>query len=306
MSIRIGNSSLFSGVIVGNRAIGITGAAVRALPAGPHGRSIFHNDWQSAADDAVEFRAVPRSWPAGLTLFEDGTSIYDGPGASVVIDLYADGVPYGTSTLRLREGVVAVPVVRPIASTAAVWRPRGAFRGAHAVHGTVRGIASTAAVRRPRGVATLGQWIGPSGRYTGTRQLADRIGQSELIQITNPQDPTATAIDPVRMLNALDDIEALIDAKLSPRFHIPLASVPRLLSNIAADLLRARLYDDRIPESIANREKAALRLLDDIASGKLSLGLDLASQTTAPADGPSFFQGGASIFTADSLRDFAP
>lgn len=141
--------------------------------------------------------------------------------------------------------------------------------------------------------------------YVTSQQLVDRFGLDELIQISNPTDPTATTVNATRVDNAIADIGALIDAKLAPRYTVPLTTVPLVLLNIACDLVRARLYDDRIPDRIAERERAALKLLDQVGEGKLTLGLDAAAQATPPSDGPQSFSGTA-VFTADSLRDYAP
>ncbi|MFG6462265.1 gp436 family protein [Roseateles sp. DXS20W] len=141
--------------------------------------------------------------------------------------------------------------------------------------------------------------------YVTTQHLIDRFGQAELIQVTNAEDPAATTVNATRVTNAVADIGALIDAKLAARYALPLATVPLVLLNVAADLVRARLYDDRIPDRLADREKAALKLLDQIAEGTLSLGLDAAAQPTPPSDGPQYFSG-RSVFTADSLSDYAP
>lgn len=141
--------------------------------------------------------------------------------------------------------------------------------------------------------------------YVTTQQLVDRFGVDELIQITNHTDPSATTVNETRVANAVADIDALVNASLAARYALPLTTVPLVLLNIAADLVRARLYGDRIPNHIGEREKAALKLLDKIAGGTLALGLDAAAQTTPPSDGPQYFTG-SSVFTADSLRDYAP
>jgi len=107
----------------------------------------------------------------------------------------------------------------------------------------------------------------------------------------------------VRMDDAIADIDALVTAKLATRYAMPLTSVPRVLRNIACDLVRARLYEDRITDHVADREKAALALLNDIAAGKLTLGLDDAAQPTVAVDGPAFATAGR-VFTRDSLADY--
>lgn len=139
--------------------------------------------------------------------------------------------------------------------------------------------------------------------YTTAQQLTDRFGLDELIQITNPTDPTATAVNAVKLDGAVADIDALIDAKLQARYTLPMLTVPLVLSNVACDLVRARLYDDRIPERLAERERAALKLLDQMASGQMALGLDAVAQATPTTDGPQFFSAGR-VFGPDSLADY--
>lgn len=139
--------------------------------------------------------------------------------------------------------------------------------------------------------------------YTTAQQLTDRFGLDELIQITNPTDPTATAVNAVKLDGAVADIDALIDAKLQARYTLPMLLVPLVLSNVACDLVRARLYDDRIPERLAERERAALKLLDQMASGQMALGLDAVAQATPTTDGPQYFSAGR-VFSPDSLADY--
>ena len=141
--------------------------------------------------------------------------------------------------------------------------------------------------------------------YCTQPHLTDRFGEVELIQLTNPTDRTATAVNATRIDDAIADIDALIDAKLQARFSLPLASVPRVLRNIACDLVRARLYEDRITDRVAERERAAMKLLDEIAKGSLSLGLDDAAQPTPSSDGPQFTTG-TRVFSPGLLSDYAP
>lgn len=141
--------------------------------------------------------------------------------------------------------------------------------------------------------------------YAQQQHLIDRFGLVELVQLTNPTDPAATTVSGQRVADAIADIDAIIDAKLAARYALPLASVPLVLRNIACDLVRARLYEDNITDRVAERERAAMKLLDQISSGAVSLGLDAAAQPTAPTGGPAFVAS-SRVFTARSLSDFAP
>lgn len=141
--------------------------------------------------------------------------------------------------------------------------------------------------------------------YTTQADLIRRHGEIELIQLTNPDDRAAVAVNATRLADAIADIDALIDAKLAARYSLPLASVPLVLRNLACDLVRARLYEDNITDRVAERERAAMKLLDQISSGAVSLGLDAAAQPTASTGGPAFAAAGR-VFTAGLLADYAP
>lgn len=139
--------------------------------------------------------------------------------------------------------------------------------------------------------------------YCTQSQLEERFGLAELVQITNHEDPAATTVHAGRVARAVEDIDALIDAKLAGRYALPLASVPNVLRNLANDLVRARLFEERITEHVANREKFALKVLDEIATGKVQLGLDLAGNATPTTDGAQ--AEGQRVFSRATLADYA-
>lgn len=139
--------------------------------------------------------------------------------------------------------------------------------------------------------------------YITLQQLTQRFTADELVQLTNTTDPSATEIDESVLSDAITDVDALIDAKLSARYALPLSSVPLVLANVAADLVRARLHINSKPDHVAERERAALKLLDQMAEGKVQLGLDAAQQATASSEGPQFTSGGRT-FSPSSLADY--
>ena len=142
--------------------------------------------------------------------------------------------------------------------------------------------------------------------YASLQNLTERFEQLELVQITNPHDHTAQTVNQVKVDDALADADAVIDAKIGARYALPLATVPRVLRNIACDLARARLYEDRITDHVLKREEAAMKLLDEIRDGKVTLGLDLVGQPAAAAQGGPQFTEPNRVFTRDSMSDYAP
>lgn len=107
--------------------------------------------------------------------------------------------------------------------------------------------------------------------------LITRFGAEELAQLTAPVpgDPLDASV----VEAAIAEAEGLVQAVLSARYAWPLAPpVPPLITGAACDLVRALLSRDALPETVERRAADARRLLDQLAAGKLTLGV-----ATAPA-----------------------
>ena len=139
--------------------------------------------------------------------------------------------------------------------------------------------------------------------YATPDDMTTRYSERELIELT-VRDNTAATVDLAVLDRALLDADAEIDARLQTRYTLPLPTVPRLLVNIACDIARYRLYDDRATDQVTRRYEDAVRLLDKIGKGDISLGLDAATGPTAPSGGPSFTEP-VRTFSAGQLSDYA-
>lgn len=142
----------------------------------------------------------------------------------------------------------------------------------------------------------------PSLHYAGQTDMVTRFGDVELVQLTN-RVRTATAIDSVVLERALEDADAEINASLQPRYSLPLASTPRLLVNIACDIARYRLYEDRATDHVRRRYDDAVSMLNRIRKGEIQLGLN-ALQETTPSVGGAAHKATRRTFSRDSLRDY--
>lgn len=131
--------------------------------------------------------------------------------------------------------------------------------------------------------------------YATQADLVARFTESEIGQVADTDG--SGEIDPALVARALADADAEIDAALAVRYQLPLASVPPLLVRIACDLARFSFYTDAVPEVVALRQKNAVRLLADIAAGRVSLGL-----ATPPAAADS----GNPVLVKSPARIFGP
>lgn len=108
--------------------------------------------------------------------------------------------------------------------------------------------------------------------YAQVSDLIDRYGEQEIIQLTDRATPPIGRIDTTVAERALSDADAEIDAYLSGRYSLPLASVPPVLTRVACDIARYRLWDDQAPEEVRSRYEDARRLLESLSAGRVTLG----------------------------------
>lgn len=117
--------------------------------------------------------------------------------------------------------------------------------------------------------------------YAAIDDLVSRFGESEIIQLTDRE--VSGALDDAVAQQALDDASAEIDGYLQSRYTLPLATVPAALARVCADIARYRLYDDHASEQIRDRYRDAIRWLEGVSRGNVSLGL--ADDGSAPTSG---------------------
>lgn len=147
--------------------------------------------------------------------------------------------------------------------------------------------------------------------YATPAALLDRLGAPDLLALlgdraTDPTDPAAVlaALEAAPSVQrALGDAQAEIDGYLAGRYALPLATVPPVLERLACDVARYRLYERRPTDEIRQRYEDAVRVLEQIARGTVTLGLP-AADTPAPVAGRVEFTGAPRRFSRDSLQGY--
>lgn len=107
--------------------------------------------------------------------------------------------------------------------------------------------------------------------YITLKDLRDRFGDVELIQLTDTHDNDA--IDQVKVNQAIADADAMIDSYIGGRYGLPLVETPTVLVKPACDITRYYLYDDNTTELVENNYNTALKFLKDVQAGKATLGI---------------------------------
>lgn len=167
--------------------------------------------------------------------------------------------------------------------------------------------------------------------YVTHAQLADRPGPRELAQVATAerdaivddelmlatllaQDRSAWSAEEIavadaalqRIDDAVADADGLINGYLAKRaYTLPLDPTPRIVTTWSRDISRYFLHKDRLSsegnDPIVRGYKDALRLLEQLAIGKFSLGLD-DEQVTTGVGSPEYTPG---TFTLrDALTDY--
>jgi phage gp36-like protein len=110
-------------------------------------------------------------------------------------------------------------------------------------------------------------------RLVGGALLLSAARGESLASYTAPeQERVAQAL--ILMNRALADAEAEINGYVGTRYPLPLTPMPPILGRLACDLARYHLAGEQVTEVLKDRQKAATKVLQDVASGRMSLGAD--------------------------------
>lgn len=132
--------------------------------------------------------------------------------------------------------------------------------------------------------------------YCTLSDLIDRFGRDELVQLTDRAAVPTGDIDAAVVERAIGDAGQLIDGYVAGRYRLPLDPLPDLVRRIACDLARFYLHSNDPTEAVKDAHKEALRLLDRIAGGTVTLqAAGIGGTLAAPAGAPTlaaFMPGG--------------
>lgn len=123
--------------------------------------------------------------------------------------------------------------------------------------------------------------------YTTDADLFNLIAARTLTQLA-ADDPQAEAPDPLILAEARAYADAQVDARLRQRYPLPLASVPRELTDWSLALARHWLYSRRpegqdLPPAVVDAYRDALKALDAVRDGKMSLAVAAPGGGETPA-----------------------
>jgi phage gp36-like protein len=124
--------------------------------------------------------------------------------------------------------------------------------------------------------------------YATSADLVSRYGETEILQLTDRAG--LGVVDELVAAEALDDASAEVDTYLVGRYDLPLATTPLVLVRLTCEIARYRLYPEP-SEAVRRAYEDARRVLEQLAAGKLTLGLPEDSAGTGEpdwSDGPGW------------------
>lgn len=132
--------------------------------------------------------------------------------------------------------------------------------------------------------------------YANQQNMIDRFGQSEVIALTDRDH--IGAIDDQVLDGGLAEADAEINPYLQPKYMLPLPVVPRIIVGMACDIARYRLCGGAVTETdeIRNRYKDAIKFLERVSRGEISLGLDAANHAAQPVNTVRFSPPNTRVF----------
>lgn len=141
--------------------------------------------------------------------------------------------------------------------------------------------------------------------YSDIDDIRKLVPEDVLIQLTD--DEAAGLVNEQRVAEAISQADAEIDSYCGGRYSVPFSTVPEVVRKISVDIALYTLYCRRVEEAPAvrtERYRNAIRQLEGIARGLISLGVDPApsastdgrAETNTPTDG--------NVFSRDKLKGF--
>lgn len=128
----------------------------------------------------------------------------------------------------------------------------------------------------------------------------------EAVTASLTDDSLTGSIDAAVVGEAIADADAEIDAWVGGRYQVPFSPVPDVICKVSADIAIYNLFsrrDAELPEVRKDRYRNALKLLESIAKGTVSIGA--AEQTAAQATGDlPRYTTPEPVFTTETLKGF--
>ncbi len=138
-------------------------------------------------------------------------------------------------------------------------------------------------------------------RYATQADLIKRYGRHVIQTISD--DENSGELDETQVEAALTDASNTIDVYIGGRYTLPLSSAPVALNLHACHLARYFLEKNYATEQARKDYEDSIRFLEQVAAGKISLGL-AADNTTVESDNTAIIQSAGSVWAREKSKGF--
>ena len=139
--------------------------------------------------------------------------------------------------------------------------------------------------------------------YCTLDDIKKLISEETIVQLTD--DEEQGVVNQSRVAEAVSQADGEIESYCQDRYEIPFSSVPVLIRKLSVDISIYNLYSRRletIPQIRADRYKNAIRLLEGVQKGTVSIS---ATETAdAESANEAAIEAGTRIFTREKMKGF--
>ena len=140
--------------------------------------------------------------------------------------------------------------------------------------------------------------------YSTIDDIRKLLPEQELIALTD--DESLGTVEQGRVDEAIAQADAEIDSYCAVRYSVPVSPVPAMLRKLSVDIAVYSLYSRTVqsaPEVRAERYRAAVRQLEGISKGTLTLGVEQA-QSAESSGAETNKTSDESVFTRKGMEGF--
>jgi phage gp36-like protein len=141
--------------------------------------------------------------------------------------------------------------------------------------------------------------------YSTLDDIKKLIPEAVLIQLTD--DEATGSVNQGRVDEAVKQADAEIDSYCGSRYMVPLPIVPDLVRKFSVDIAIYNLYSrhmEVMPETRAERYKNAIRQLEAVSKGTVSLGIDPSPSASTDGRAETNKETDGNVFSREKLEGF--
>lgn len=141
--------------------------------------------------------------------------------------------------------------------------------------------------------------------YCTLEDIKKLVPEETIVQLTD--DEGIGVVNRDRVDEAIAQADAEVDSYCAVRYSVPFSTTPDIVKKCSVDMAIYNLYSRRaeeIPQTRADRYKNAIRQLEGIAKGSISIGVDPPPPAASQGSRKPELSADDRVFSRTKLEDF--